>query len=72
MSSKLIHSEKPFFSKMVVDAIECLDQEDLDESLIAAAKSLEVDSPFASCHRLAVGSCWREVEEAALGGKIDS
>ncbi|KAH9949378.1 chaperonin Cpn60/TCP-1 family [Amylocystis lapponica] len=38
MSSKLIHSEKPFFSKMVVDAVECLDQEDLDESLIGVKK----------------------------------
>ncbi|KAF6766759.1 t-complex protein 1 [Ephemerocybe angulata] len=38
MSSKLIHSEKPFFSKMVVDAIECLDPEDLDESLIGVKK----------------------------------
>ncbi|KAF7310750.1 T-complex protein eta subunit [Mycena chlorophos] len=34
MSSKLIHSEKPFFSNMVVDAVQCLDQDDLDESLI--------------------------------------
>ncbi|KAF5323585.1 hypothetical protein D9611_005557 [Ephemerocybe angulata] len=38
MSSKLIHSEKPFFSKMVVEAIECLDPEDLDESLIGVKK----------------------------------
>ena len=38
MSSKLIHSEKPFFSKMVVDAILCLDQDDLDESLIGVKK----------------------------------
>lgn len=38
MSSKLIHSEKPFFSEMVVDAIECLDPEDLDESLIGVKK----------------------------------
>ena len=38
MSSKLIHSEKPFFSKMVVDAILCLDQNDLDESLIGVKK----------------------------------
>ncbi|KAF8913213.1 chaperonin Cpn60/TCP-1 family [Gymnopilus junonius] len=38
MSSKLIHSEKPFFSKMVVDAIESLDPEDLDESLIGVKK----------------------------------
>ncbi|KAF4612214.1 hypothetical protein D9613_004094 [Agrocybe pediades] len=38
MSSKLIHSEKPFFSKMVVDAIEILDQDDLDESLIGVKK----------------------------------
>ncbi|KDQ14472.1 hypothetical protein BOTBODRAFT_66072 [Botryobasidium botryosum FD-172 SS1] len=38
MSSKLIHSEKPFFSEMVVDAVQCLDQEDLDESLIGIKK----------------------------------
>ncbi|KAH8835632.1 chaperonin Cpn60/TCP-1 family [Flagelloscypha sp. PMI_526] len=38
MSSKLIHSEKPFFSKMVVDAVLCLDQDDLDESLIGVKK----------------------------------
>lgn len=38
MSSKLIHSEKPFFSKMVVDSVLCLDQDDLDESLIGVKK----------------------------------
>ncbi|TFK56769.1 hypothetical protein OE88DRAFT_1650223 [Heliocybe sulcata] len=38
MSSKLIHSEKPFFSKMVVEAVECLDPDDLDESLIGVKK----------------------------------
>ncbi len=38
MSSKLIHSQKPFFSKMVVDAVLCLDQDDLDESLIGVKK----------------------------------
>jgi len=38
MSSKLIHSEKPFFSRMVVDAVQCLDQDDLDESLIGVKK----------------------------------
>ncbi|KAI0308110.1 chaperonin Cpn60/TCP-1 family [Multifurca ochricompacta] len=38
MSSKLIHSEKPFFSKMVVDAVLSLDQEELDESLIGVKK----------------------------------
>ncbi|KAH7334494.1 chaperonin Cpn60/TCP-1 family [Rhizoctonia solani] len=38
MSSKLIHSQKPFFSRMVVDAVKCLDQEDLDESLIGVKK----------------------------------
>ena len=37
MSSKLIHSEKPFFSNMVVDAVQSLDQ-DLDESLIGVKK----------------------------------
>lgn len=38
MSSKLIHSQKPFFSKMVVDAVLTLDQDDLDESLIGIKK----------------------------------
>ncbi|CED84024.1 t-complex protein eta subunit (tcp-1-eta) [Phaffia rhodozyma] len=38
MSSKLIHSQKPFFSKMVVDAVLCLDQDDLDENLIGVKK----------------------------------
>ncbi|CAE6521269.1 unnamed protein product, partial [Rhizoctonia solani] len=38
MSSKLIHSQKPFFSRMVVDAVKCLDQDDLDESLIGVKK----------------------------------
>ncbi|KAJ7216790.1 chaperonin Cpn60/TCP-1 family [Mycena haematopus] len=38
MSSKLIHSEKPFFSNMIVDAVQCLDQNDLDESLIGVKK----------------------------------
>lgn len=38
MSSKLIHSQKPFFSNMVVDAVLTLDQIDLDESLIGMKK----------------------------------
>ena len=38
MSSKLIHHQKPFFSKMVVDAVMSLDQDDLDESLIGMKK----------------------------------
>lgn len=38
MSSKLIHSEKPFFSNMVVDAVLCLDQDDLNENLIGVKK----------------------------------
>nr|AQT40877.1 T-complex protein 1 subunit eta [Glaciozyma antarctica] len=38
MSSKLIHSQKPFFSNMVVDAVLTLDQVDLDESLIGVKK----------------------------------
>ncbi|KAF8514340.1 chaperonin Cpn60/TCP-1 family [Hysterangium stoloniferum] len=38
MSSKLIQSQKPFFSKMVVDAVLSLDQDDLDESLIGIKK----------------------------------
>lgn len=38
MSSKLIHSQKPFFSSMVVNAVLCLDQDDLDENLIGTKK----------------------------------
>lgn len=38
MSSKLIHSQKPFFSNMVVDAVMCLDREDLNEGLIGVKK----------------------------------
>lgn len=38
MSSKLIHSQKPFFSNMVVNAVLTLDQVDLDESLIGIKK----------------------------------
>ena len=38
MSSKLIHSQKPFFSNMVVDAVQSLDQDDLDEALIGIKK----------------------------------
>ena len=38
MSSKLIHSQKPFFSNMVVDAVLTLDQIDLDENLIGMKK----------------------------------
>lgn len=38
MSSKLIHSQKPFFSNMVVNAVLTLDQIDLDESLIGMKK----------------------------------
>lgn len=38
MSSKLIHSEKPFFSNMVVDAVQSLDPDELDESLIGVKK----------------------------------
>ncbi|KAF8512695.1 chaperonin Cpn60/TCP-1 family [Gautieria morchelliformis] len=38
MSSKLIQSQKPFFSEMVVDAVQSLDPEDLDESLIGVKK----------------------------------
>jgi T-complex protein 1 subunit eta len=37
-SSKLIHTQKPFFSKMVVEAVQTLDQDDLDESLIGIKK----------------------------------
>jgi T-complex protein 1 subunit eta len=38
MSSKLIVSQRPFFSEMVVDAVTALDPEDLDESLIGIKK----------------------------------
>jgi T-complex protein 1 subunit eta len=38
MSSKLIHSNKDFFTKMVVDAVLHLDQEDLNERMIGMKK----------------------------------
>ena len=38
MSSKLIHSQTPFFATMVVDAVLSLDQDVLDESLIGVKK----------------------------------
>lgn len=38
MSSKLIHGQKDFFSKMVVDAVLHLDQEELNEKLIGIKK----------------------------------
>ncbi|KAM0788952.1 T-complex protein 1 subunit eta [Microbotryomycetes sp. NB124-2] len=38
MSSKLIHTQKPFFSQMVVDSVLTLDQDELDESLIGIKK----------------------------------
>ena len=38
MSSKLIHSKKPLFSNIVVDAVLCVDQEGLDENLIGLKK----------------------------------
>jgi len=38
MSSKLIHSQTPFFAAMAVDAVLSLDQNDLDESLIGVKK----------------------------------
>ncbi|OQO08195.1 putative T-complex protein 1 subunit eta [Cryoendolithus antarcticus] len=38
MSSKLIHRNSDFFTKMVVDAVLSLDQEDLDEKLIGIKK----------------------------------
>ncbi|KAI8816147.1 chaperonin Cpn60/TCP-1 family [Fimicolochytrium jonesii] len=38
MSSKLIHSQKGFFTKMVVDAVLHLDQEDLNERMIGIKK----------------------------------
>ncbi|GAA5974010.1 hypothetical protein JCM21900_006857 [Sporobolomyces salmonicolor] len=38
MSSKLIHSSKPFFSQMVVDAVLTLDPTSLDPSLIGIKK----------------------------------
>ena len=38
MSSKLIHNNSKFFTKMVVDAVLTLDQDDLDEKLIGMKK----------------------------------
>lgn len=38
MSSKLIHSHKEFFTKMVVDAVMHLDQEELNERMIGIKK----------------------------------
>jgi T-complex protein 1 subunit eta len=34
MSSKIIHGQKEFFTKLCVDAVLHLDQEDLNENLI--------------------------------------
>jgi T-complex protein 1 subunit eta len=38
MSSKLIHRNAPFFTKMVVDAVLSLDQDNLNEKLIRIKK----------------------------------
>lgn len=38
MSSKLVHANEEFFTKMVVDAVLTLDQEDLNENLIGIKK----------------------------------
>lgn len=38
MSSKLVHANEGFFTKMVVDAVLTLDQDDLNESLIGIKK----------------------------------
>lgn len=38
MSSKLVHSHKDFFKKMVVDAVLSLDQEELNENMIGVKK----------------------------------
>ena len=38
MSSKLIAKNSDFFTKMVVDAVLCLDQNDLDENMIGVKK----------------------------------
>ncbi|ORY84402.1 chaperonin-containing T-complex eta subunit Cct7 [Protomyces lactucae-debilis] len=38
MSSKLVHANEGFFTKMVVDAVLCLDQDDLNENLIGIKK----------------------------------
>jgi hypothetical protein len=38
MSSKLIHSHKDFFTKMVVDAVLTLDQDELNERLIGVKR----------------------------------
>ena len=38
MSSKLIHSHKDFFTKIVVDAVLTLDQDELNEKLIGVKR----------------------------------
>lgn len=61
MSSKLIYSQKPFFSAMVVDAVLCLDQEDLDENLIGTKKvpggGMQVRSSAVQSQRLGLARC---------------
>lgn len=41
MSSKIIHGQKEFFTKLCVDAVLHLDQEDLNENLIGMKKVLQ-------------------------------
>jgi len=38
LSSKLVHSQKDFFKKMVVDAVLSLDQDELNERMIGVKK----------------------------------
>jgi len=38
LSSKLVHSQKDFFKKMVVDAVLSLDQDELNEKMIGVKK----------------------------------
>jgi T-complex protein 1 subunit eta len=38
MSSKIIHGQKEFFTKLTVDAVLHLDQEELNENLIGMKK----------------------------------
>jgi T-complex protein 1 subunit eta len=38
MSSKIVHGQKPFFTKMCVDAVLHLDQDSLNENMIGMKK----------------------------------
>ena len=43
MSSKIIHGQKEFFTKLCVDAVLHLDQEELNESLIGMKRVCRID-----------------------------